>query len=231
MAPLVTQYSSSTYKIQEPQVIKGTWQGSAVRSELDKLSDGIKTIDIADDTNNDCYFEIQTEKDGHVFVLDEARVFLNNLNDITPFVNRLTLQGSSGDGVYRDIWTLDESVHKGWNSQSFRKDARPPAYKAYRFRGTSRGSCRVGEAQLIGIETLESSSSEVSCTPKAIIDGRTFELNAMAYSRQSTPVLTGMSPAFGSVYGGDSVEFYGTGFSGRARTSVMIDGRPCAVTE
>ena len=94
LAPLVTRYSSSAYQLVLPQVLKGSWEGSASRQELDKLSDGTKTIDIADETNSDCYFEIQSEKEGHVFVLDEARIFLNNLSDITPYVNKLTLQGS-----------------------------------------------------------------------------------------------------------------------------------------
>ena len=62
------------------------------------------------------------------------------------------------------------------------------------------------------------------------IDGQTFELNPVAYTAQATPVPTGMNPRFGSVYGGESIELYGTGFSERASTSVLIDGRPCSVT-
>lgn len=40
-----------------------------------------------------------------------------------------------------------------------------------------------------------------------------------------------MSTRFGSVLGGDSVEFYGTGFSDTATTTVMIDNRECAIDD
>ena len=39
-----------------------------------------------------------------------------------------------------------------------------------------------------------------------------------------------MSQRYGSVLGGETVEFYGTGFSSSATTTVMIDSRPCSVT-
>ena len=45
-----------------------------------------------------------------------------------------------------------------------------------------------------------------------------------------TPVLTGMSERYGSVLGGETVEFYGTGFSSSATTTVTIDNRVCSVT-
>jgi len=38
-----------------------------------------------------------------------------------------------------------------------------------------------------------------------------------------------MSSRFGSVLGGEVIEFYGTGFSGSATTTVMIDDRECDV--
>ena len=38
-----------------------------------------------------------------------------------------------------------------------------------------------------------------------------------------------MSSRFGSVLGGEVVEFYGTGFSATATTTVMIDDRECEV--
>ena len=45
-----------------------------------------------------------------------------------------------------------------------------------------------------------------------------------------TPVLTGMNERYGSVLGGETVEFYGTGFSSSAVTTVTIDNRDCSVT-
>ena len=39
-----------------------------------------------------------------------------------------------------------------------------------------------------------------------------------------------MSKRYGSVLGGDTVEFNGTGFSASAATTVMIDDRACSVS-
>lgn len=52
----------------------------------------------------------------------------------------------------------------------------------------------------------------------------------MTFDAAVTPVLTGMSERYGSVLGGETVEFYGTGFSSVATTTVTIDNRVCSVT-
>ena len=54
-------------------------------------------------------------------------------------------------------------------------------------------------------------------------------LNSVTFDASLTPVLTGMSTRFGSVLGGEVVEFYGTGFSATATTTVVIDDRECEV--
>lgn len=51
----------------------------------------------------------------------------------------------------------------------------------------------------------------------------------MTFDSNVTPVLTGMSTRFGSVLGNEVVEFYGTGFSVSATTTVFIDNRECVV--
>jgi len=55
------------------------------------------------------------------------------------------------------------------------------------------------------------------------------ELNPVTFDAAFTPVLTGMSTRFGSVLGGEQVEFYGTGFSSSDVTTVTIDNRDCVV--
>ena len=40
-----------------------------------------------------------------------------------------------------------------------------------------------------------------------------------------------MSERYGSVLGGETIEFYGTGFSASATTTVTIDDRPCTVDD
>ena len=54
-------------------------------------------------------------------------------------------------------------------------------------------------------------------------------MNPVTFDAAYTPVLDGMSSRFGSVLGNEQVEFYGTGFSASAATTVTIDNRECVV--
>lgn len=127
------------------------------------------------------------------------------------------------------MWLIDKSVHEGWNSLDFEEGSRP-SYNIYRFQGATQGSCRVGEVRLHGVESIDSDASSYSCTPKLHLDGEITELNAVNFDSAATPVLTGMSNRFGSVLGGEEIQFFGTGFSDTALTTVTIDNRDCAVT-
>ena len=77
--------------------------------------------DMSDSTGSDCYFQIQY-KENHVGVLDEAKFFINNLTDKDPFVDNLVFQGSDDGAEFTDLWTVDKSIHEGWNSHDFEDD-------------------------------------------------------------------------------------------------------------
>ena len=183
-------------------------------------------IDMNDSTATDCYFQIQY-KENHVGVLDEVKFFVNKLIDKSPFVDNLVFQGSDDGQTFTDLWAIDKSVHEGWNSLDF-EDSQP-SYNIYRFQGSTAGSCRIGEVKLHGVESIDNDEASYSCTPKLIIDDSVTELNPVTFDSAYTPVLTGMSSRFGSVLGNEQVEFYGTGFSGSATTTVMIDNRECVI--
>jgi len=61
------------------------------------------------------------------------------------------------------------------------------------------------------------------------VDGSSTDLSPITYSEARTPVLTGMDKRFGSVLGGDSVTFTGSGFPTTGTASVKIDNRDCSV--
>ena len=84
--------------------------------------------------------------------------------------------------------------------------------------------------KLHGFESIDSDEASYTCTPKITLDGATTALSPVTFDASLTPVLTGMSSRFGSVLGGEEVEFYGTGFSTDATTTVMIDDRECTVS-
>jgi len=59
------------------------------------------------------------------------------------------------------------------------------------------------------------------------VDGVVTELEPVNFDSAFTPVLDSMSTRFGSVLGGEPVEFYGSNFSDSAITTVTIDNRVC----
>jgi hypothetical protein len=88
---------------------------------------------------------------------------------------------------------------------------------------------------------FDSSSDEVSCTPKLTIGGTSKVLgnSQVTYSGAITPVLTKMSKRYGTVLGGEEIEFTGTGFTTSDRrflsdfestATVHIDGIACEIT-
>lgn len=162
-------------------------------------------------------------------MLDEVKFFINVLTDKTPFVDDLVFQGSDDGVAFTDLWVVDKSVHEGWNVHDF-EDGSEPSFNIYRFAGASNGSCRIGEVRLLGIESIDSDTAQHSCTPKLTVDGVTTDLNPVIFDDALTPVLTSMSDRYGSVLGGETITFYGTGFSSTATTTVSIDNRDCAVS-
>ena len=103
-------------------------------------------------------------------VLEEVKFFINEMFDKTPYVGGLVFQGSDNGFDFTDLWTIDASVHEGWNSHDF-DEGSEPSFNIYRFQGTTSGSCRVGEVRLHGTESIDNDSSSYTCTPKLTLDG------------------------------------------------------------
>lgn len=90
----------------------------------------------------------------------------------------------------------------------------------------------VGEISLRGYEVIDSTASSYSCQASLVINGalQTPLTNSITYQNTLTPLLTSISPRFGSVVGGEVVTFNGAGFSSNiADYTVQIDGRNCTV--
>ena len=84
-----------------------------------------------EDSSATCFIEVQF-KESYAVVLDSIKFFINNLNDNTPFVGNLVLQGSDDGAVYDDLWTIDANIHEGWNSMSW-EEGEKPSYNRFRF--------------------------------------------------------------------------------------------------
>ena len=128
---LATSYSASQYEVvNEGTLIEGTWSGTASKTELAKLIDSENMVDLKDTTTSNCYFQIKY-KDSYVGVLNEVKFFITELIDKTPFVGGLKFQGSDDGITFTDLWTIDETVHEGWNNHDFVSDK--PSFNIYRF--------------------------------------------------------------------------------------------------
>jgi hypothetical protein len=220
---LISEYSYNDYNLVKSTVLQGTWTGTGNQDNLNKLNDGVYTVDYSDDSNN-CEIVFEAARDGYVYALEEVRFYVNGISRNMPHTGNLIFQGFDGEEWY-DIWEVDSGVHKGWNSMEI-----SDIVDNFRFYGQTRGACAVGEVQVKGFEVYNSQDTEVTCQPKLTLGGETEELQSdIVYTVDSTPVLNGMNKRYGTVLGGDEIEFTGYLFD-QGTATVAIDNRSCAVS-
>lgn len=135
--------------------------------------------------------------------------------------------------TYTDIFTVGDNVMEGWNYYTWDNLIDYQQFRFYRFKGDLPDACRMSEIKFRGVETVANNAEEYSCPVDIYIDktkSSTFS-NTVTYQKTLTPILTKVSPRYGSVTGGETVTFTGTGFS--ATTSdytIIIDTIACSVT-
>jgi hypothetical protein len=127
---LSTTYSVDNYKIRQSEDLNGVIfpEGS------DILHDGLTVEHHETDVTSGCEFGM-TFKEGHVGVLDEAKVFIGFLTDKTPYVDNLAFHGSNDNwATFDELHIFSDEIHEGWNYIDYRDDdAVKPAYNSYRF--------------------------------------------------------------------------------------------------
>lgn len=148
------------------------------------------------------------------------------------YVGQLAFQGSDDNAAYTTIFTVGNELHEGWNYYDY-EDGAEPRYRFYRFFGSKAGSCVVGEVIFTGMEAIDNSDATYDCTPSLIIDGTSFAVsNPVTYSNTYTPLLTSISPRYGSVKGSEVVTFTGTNLdSDYTKYTITIDKIACIPTE
>jgi len=199
----------------------------------------VKTVNY-EDNSDECFFEFQESKTGHVYDIDEVGLYFSTNKGRAAYINNLAFEGQTAAGDWENIWTIDSGLHKGWNRKQF-LPAELPGYTSFRFRGSEKGACAVGEVEVKGKEVMDQEFSDTICTPKVTVANVTRDLSEpIVYSSDSTPVLTAMSKSWGTVLGGDELELdyvIGTSSAGRmldeadGTATVLIDDRTCTVTE
>lgn len=231
VAELATTYSIDNYSITSARDLSG--EEVFADSDPELLHDSLTVESYTSDLADGCYFGM-TFKDGHVAVLDEAKIFIGFLADKTPYVDQLAFQGSNDAWAsWEELHLFSEEVHEGWNYIDYRDDGtEKPAYNSYRFYGSASGACRITEFKLHGVEAIDDENSSFACSPKIFIGGdelsTSASLESVSYTAAMTPKLTAISPRYGSVLGGTTVTLTGENFTGSAAT-VWFDNRECTI--
>jgi IPT/TIG domain len=155
------------------------------------------------------------------------------MTTVTPYANNLEFYGSNDDWTTSTlIDTIGSNVHEGWNYLDYRDDgALKPAFNSYKFKGSVKGSCRVTEFRLTGVQSIADTSNTFTCTPKLLIGTVSSDLAQVTYTATQTPLLKSILPRFGSVLGGDTITLTGVNLasSATALVTVKFDNRPCSV--
>ena len=170
-------------------------------------------------------------REGYVGVLSKVRFFLGDTEAMSTYSGQTSFQGSADGTTYKDIFTLDDNIHQGWNYHEWKEAEKQPKFRFYRFSGKQKNSCLINEAELTGVETIDDSKDTYICSPKLVFDGVEQSLTGdVTYSATNTALLTEISPRYGNVIGGEDVTFKGTGFSEKIEDySIIIDGSTCTV--
>lgn len=100
------------------------------------------------------------------------------------------------------------------------------------------GACRINEIKFTGSEVIDDSNNSYDCKPtlhlKSLdkkVEDTKKEMTAVTYQGAKTAVVKTITPRYGSVVGGESVTFGGTGFdSNHANYEIIIDGVACVAT-
>mmetsp|Transcript_41642 Transcript_41642/g.63590 ORF Transcript_41642/g.63590 Transcript_41642/m.63590 type:complete len:237 (+) Transcript_41642:3795-4505(+) len=204
-----TLYSNKEYKIAESHTLyTGNYFGSGkdTANTFDKDLTN-QNVDSSNDCNIGTWF-----KAGHVGLLDVVKFYIGGVSE--SYSGNLIFQGSKDNSTWEEIFTTDDTVHQGWNNIEFGadKDYSQPAFRFYRFKGSASGVCVLNEIELQGVETIKSEEASESCEVTLITGDTSTALNSVTYTSTKTPLLSSISPRFGSVVGGEVLTFTGTGF-------------------
>jgi hypothetical protein len=171
-------------------------------------------------------------KPGHVGLLSSIKWFMGDIanGDTTYLQDKLIFQGSDDNTTYTDIFKVDLNVHEGWNYKTWEAGSYKK-FRYYRFHGDAANICIMNELKFTGVETIDNEDPTYDCDVKVIVQGQDNAVtNKVLFKNTLTPLLTAISPRYGTVTGGTSVTFTGTGFSEvMTDNTIVIDGIPCVV--
>ena len=156
------------------------------------------------------------------------------------------------DGVFESADSIDgpwivastiTAPHQGWNVIDIEAADRAAA-RFIRYRNTASSECHIAELDLIGVVvqaddacaatvTTQQSTAHASLGHAGTAPSFTMTSTvSLAFGVENTPVITEVTPRYGSSLGGTTVTITGTRFPLlAASTAVDVNGRPCTVVD
>jgi hypothetical protein len=133
------------------------------------------------------------------------------------------VESSDDATTWTKIYTFS-AVYEGWNYWKIPSDE---SYEAryFRFTGSTDSLCRLSEIRFSGVNLLDSSATSETCSVEVTDGSTTLTTTSVTYSTAVTPVITEISPKYGTVLGGTDLVFTGTNLS--EVESITIDNVLC----
>ena len=219
------------YNISEPQDDLKTGVYWSTYPNTLAAFDDVLTDSVEGGSSSECNLGMAF-KPKHIGLVSAIKWFMGDIadGDTTYLQDKLIFQGSMDNTTYTDIFKVDQNVHEGWNYKTW-NSTEYQKYRFYRFHGDSKDLCKMNELKFTGVETIADTNPTYECDVKVITQGTENPVtNKVLFKNNLTPLLTSISPRYGTVTGGTKVTFTGTGFSSvTTENTVVIDGIPCVV--
>ncbi len=145
--------------------------------------------------------------------ITRIRYFPNPFWNIASlFLQGATVEVSNDNSTWSTIATVDQTVHAGWNSFIIKNSN---IFRYVRFSHNNQSKCNISEFEINGVvmSTVTVASTDSVMSNVTFEDGISANFNvfqnAVEYKKTTTPIVTGVSPDKGDVFGGYNITIAG----------------------
>ncbi|OMJ78805.1 hypothetical protein SteCoe_21333 [Stentor coeruleus] len=238
LPPLVTTHSQSSFNIQpDGKLITTFVQIGSLTSQMSKAYDNDENTYYMD-SSVDIYIGLDAGA-GNYLQLTKVRFMgggaaNKNYKDLIGTI----LQGSNDATAWTDI-NIFTGVNNYWNSWEVNENQEPgDSFSVYKYRyyrmikKAHISSYAINELEWYGILYIDSSANDQACSVIVNYEATTVTVSSqVSYQNALTPALVSITPNRGTILGGTTVLFAGTGFGTTSGfVTVTIDDVNCAVS-
>jgi hypothetical protein len=244
----ISSYSSSAVTYRVPALVTAATQSAFGLKEVARLSnsqftffsdmdatpgnvsaafDGL-TSTFYGSTNTLCWLGIDAGSGAQVLA-SRIRVFPNiGWLNVGKKILHATFEGSNDKASWTTLATVDQTIHSGWNVLA---TSGSTAFRYIRFSHNSTSQCNIAEFEIYGVLYSSVAATLASTTSDVVYhDGfntKTFT-GALEFREDKSPIVTGVSPRYGEIFGGYTLTLSGTNLDAGVAT-ITIDGVDCPV--